>query len=423
MLLLLGQALSARERAPWHRLAERSWVPSGRGRGDAVPRDHMAKRQLSPGGRGTQRIVDVVITGGPAAGKSTVLVKAVEALQDRGWRVFVVPEIPTLLAQSGTTLARTGYPGYDAYLGFQGEVVRLQLAFEGAIRRLAELSEAEKAAIVIDGGAARGGAYVDDGDFPRVCELGGAGLGEVQVRHDAVVYLQSSAHLDGAWVGTANNEARIEASAEVAAALDEVTLRQWVTHPHLEIVPAVASFEEKLRLAVAAVLRAVGDPEPIEVERKYLLERAPGPDTLRSLGAKAVRIEQTYLFPEMPGTEERVRRREVDGLVSYSHTVKADRADGSRQERERHVDGATYEALLTRRDPALQTVSKTRHVFVQGASRFELDELHGPLAAWLLEVEVPELSTPVAIPAELGPVREVTAERAWRNAALAAAGA
>lgn len=60
-----------------------------------------AEREESPRFGGEHPIYKIVITGGPCGGKSTSLSRIQEELGKKGFRVFSVPEIPTLVVQAG----------------------------------------------------------------------------------------------------------------------------------------------------------------------------------------------------------------------------------------------------------------------------------------------------------------------------------
>ena len=42
----------------------------------------------------------IVLTGGPCAGKTTALVKIMEHFSSIGYKVFIIPELPTLFLQA-----------------------------------------------------------------------------------------------------------------------------------------------------------------------------------------------------------------------------------------------------------------------------------------------------------------------------------
>ena len=72
-------------------------------------------------------IKKIVLTGGPCAGKTTALVKIVEYFSGMGYKVFTVPEVPTLYSTGGWN-----YLTPNRQLYYQGEraILETQLALE-----------------------------------------------------------------------------------------------------------------------------------------------------------------------------------------------------------------------------------------------------------------------------------------------------
>lgn len=206
---------------------------------------------------------------------------------------------------------------------------------------------------------------------------------------------------------------------QAAADLDAATLAGWAGHPHVAIVGSQGSFTSKLERTLAAVLGVLGDPDPIEVEAKFVLECPPDLHHPVLVGAVRATIEQVYL-PDRGQGEQRVRARTVAGVTSYTHTTKRDVADGSRVEVERPIGEQEYRELAAVPAPGTQVLRKTRYIFIEGDHRFELDEVHEPVTAWLLEAELVAVGDPVHVPQWLPATRDVTDDRAWRNRALAA---
>ena len=46
-------------------------------------------------------IKKIVLTGGPCAGKTTAMVKVIEHFSSLGYKVFTIPEVPTMFTQAG----------------------------------------------------------------------------------------------------------------------------------------------------------------------------------------------------------------------------------------------------------------------------------------------------------------------------------
>ena len=47
------------------------------------------------------QIKKIVLTGGPCAGKTTAMVKVIEHFSSLGYKVFTIPEVPTMFTQAG----------------------------------------------------------------------------------------------------------------------------------------------------------------------------------------------------------------------------------------------------------------------------------------------------------------------------------
>ena len=48
-----------------------------------------------------KNIKKIVLTGGPCAGKTTALVRIIEHCSGLGYKVFTIPEVPTMFTQAG----------------------------------------------------------------------------------------------------------------------------------------------------------------------------------------------------------------------------------------------------------------------------------------------------------------------------------
>lgn len=93
-------------------------------------------------------IKKIVLTGGPCAGKTTALVRINEYLSNLGYKVFIVPEIPTMVTASGWSYLTDNHDFY-----YEGEkiILELQLEMEDKMQRLAETCT-EPCVIVCDRG-------------------------------------------------------------------------------------------------------------------------------------------------------------------------------------------------------------------------------------------------------------------------------
>ena len=158
---------------------------------------------------------------------------------------------------------------------------------------------------------------------------------------------------------------------------------------------------------------------PLEIERKYLV-RMPDLRVLTALpGCSVSEIEQTYLPDPAPGTTERVRLRRYPDRIEYTRTVKTRLSPVEAREDETRISEEEYRAYLTRRDPALQTVCKTRVAFTVDGQLYEVDLYPFWTRVAVLETELSDSALSAPIPPFLSVIREVTEDRAYANRSLA----
>lgn len=158
---------------------------------------------------------------------------------------------------------------------------------------------------------------------------------------------------------------------------------------------------------------------PLEIERKYLIRR-PAETLLRSLPeADPTAITQTYLKADDSGMVRRVRKRgsEEKGW-QFTYTCKQVIGFGKRIELEDEISEAQYQALLDESEPTMHPIAKVRWTFRYEGQFFELDvyELSDTLAT--LEIELPDIDTPVKFPPMLELIEDVTGKRGYSNFAM-----
>ena len=154
----------------------------------------------------------------------------------------------------------------------------------------------------------------------------------------------------------------------------------------------------------------------IETEHKYII-KMPSQMLLSTLPSS--KIEQTYITSDGgDNVTERVRRREYDDRVVYTHTKKRRVSDMSHEEYEDEITAEEYGALLTRKCADTATLYKTRYLLSYMGQTFELDVYTFWQNIAVMELEVGKESDAVTLPPEIEVVREVTGDRRFTNAAL-----
>jgi len=275
----------------------------------------------------------------------------------------------------------------------------------------------EKVLIVCDRGALDNKAYMTDLDFSCVLEALGCNEVELRDNYDAVFHLVTAAKGAEQFYTTANNAARTE-TVEQAAALDDKLIAAWTGHPHLRIIDNATDFEDKLKRLIAEISSFLGEPEPYEIERKFLIEY-PDVIALEKLpNCQRVEIIQTYLTAPA-GEESRVRQRGIDGNYIYFQTTKKKVTELKRVEVERRLSKDEYLRLLMDADPACRPIRKTRYCLTFDNQYFEIDVYPFWKNKAILEIELADESAEIRFPAQIKVIGEVTDDDSYKNASLA----
>ena len=363
-------------------------------------------------GEKQMEITKIVITGGPCAGKTTAMSWIQSNFIKKGYTVLFVPETATELITGGVAPWTC-----SSNVEYQKCQMKLQLEKEKIFEQGAKTMNADKVLIVCDRGALDNKAYMTDLDF--ACVLKSLGCNEVELRdnYDAVFHLVTAAKGAEKFYTTANNTARTE-TVEQAAALDDKLISAWTGHPHLRVIDNATDFEDKLKRLIMEISAFLGEPEPYEIERKFLIEY-PDVEELEKLpNCQRVEIIQTYLTAPA-GEESRVRQRGIDGNYIYFQTTKRKITDLKRVEVERRLSKDEYLRLLMDADPNCRPIRKTRYCLTYDNQYFEIDVYPFWQDKAIIEIELADENAEIRFPRQIKVMKEVTNDASYKNASLA----
>ncbi len=364
----------------------------------------------------------IVLTGGPCAGKTTALNFLTEKLSDFGFSVVVVPEVPTLLINSGLDPRIKSAGGkFDLY-EFEKLIPKTQLKFEDEIFGPAlNIKPGRQKLMICDRGCMDTKAYVNPDDWQKI--LIDLKMTEVDLRdkrYDSVFHLVTAAEGKEEFYNL-NNPARLESLIEARQA-ELRTRNAWLGHPHLKVIDNSTLFDDKLKRLLNAIRKSLGVPVPIETERKFLIRR---PVYLSDIPChyQRIEIEQIYL-PNQGEETVRIRRRSQGHAAVYFETRKMPGPmPYSRIEIEKQISKHEYyQKANLAADPDLDVIRKIRICFLHKHQYFELDLFFEPARLrnlQLLEIELTEENDKVEIPDWLGEVSEVTDNPEYSNHLLA----
>lgn len=357
-------------------------------------------------------ITKIVVTGGPCGGKSTAMTWIQNAFTQMGYTVLFVPETATELIGGGVAPWTCGTNAQ-----YQRCQMYLQLEKEKIFEMAAKTMNAEKVLIVCDRGTLDNKAYMTEAEFAEV--VSDLGTSEVELRdsYGAVFHLVTAAKGAIEFYTLANNAARTE-TAEQARELDDKLISAWTGHPHFRVIDNSSDFEGKMNDLIKEIASFLGEPEPLEVERKFLIEY-PDIAWLESLpNCRKVEIIQTYLNSE--GDDEvRVRQRGIGGNYIYFETVKRKLSDLKRVEIERRLTKEEYLSLLMNADTTKRQIRKNRYCLTYEGQYFEIDVYPFWDDKAVMEIELSDENADIVFPREIKVICEVTDDPAYKNASLA----
>lgn len=358
------------------------------------------------------KISKIVLTGGPCAGKTTALNWINNYFSKRGYTVLNVSETATELISNGVAPWTCG-TNYD-YQTFQ---IKLQKVKEQIFDAAAKTMKNDKILIVCDRGILDNKSYMKEVEFSRILKDMDTNETKERDAYDAVFHLVSAAKGKEDVYTLANNKARTE-SIEEAQKLDDRIISAWTGHPHFRIIDNSTEFEEKLERLLKEISSFLGEPEPYEIERKFLIYYPNIKELENMPNCTKVDIIQTYLKSDTD-TERRIRARGVDGDYVYYLTEKRKISDLKRVEIERKHTQDENLALLMEADNKLHTIHKTRYCLSENNQYFEIDIYPEWDSQAIMEIELSSEEETIKMPEFIKVVKEVTDDDIYKNYQMA----
>lgn len=183
-------------------------------------------------------------------------------------------------------------------------------------------------------------------------------------------------------------------------------IKSWLGNEHLRLVADESALAAEIDFFL-------GIPEPLEIERKFLIEKPDEEMLLRYELCDFADIAQAYA--ENDGGRFRVRKRGRDGDFIYIKTEKIKLSEMKRIEHETRITQAQYTESIK----GQKVLYKRRYLLLYGEKCFELDIFPFWQDKALLEIELKAETESFALPPFLKVIKEVTQDKAYRNSVLA----
>ncbi len=358
------------------------------------------------------KISKVVLTGGPCAGKTTALSWISNYFAKRGYAVLFVPETATELISNGVAPWTCG-----TNLDYQICQMKLQKYKETIFEAAAKTMNNEKVLIVCDRGMLDNKAYMSDVEFKKALRELNTSETKERDEYDAIFHLVTAAKGKEEAYTLANNGARTE-TPEQARKLDDMIIASWTGHPHFRIIDNSTEFEEKLERLIKEIASFLGEPEPFEIERKFLIYYPNLKELDNMPNCTKVDITQTYLKSDND-VERRVRARGINGDYLYYLTEKRKISNLKRIEIERKLSQDEYLKLLMESDNKLHTIHKTRYCLTENNQYFEIDIYPEWDNQAIMEIELSSEDEEIKVPNFIEIIDEVTDKEEYKNYQMA----
>jgi len=361
-----------------------------------------------------KNITRIVLTGGPAAGKTTLISRILkEFKQEDGWKVITIPETATDLI-SGFGIKPFG--NCVSMEQFQYFVIDDQLHKEKLALKAAELVPEDNVLIVYDRAIFDDKSYISDEQFEKALACFGKTEEEILSGYDAVLHLVTCAK-GAEFAYNFGNAARYE-DVSVAREKDDLTLRAWSKHPKVHVIDNSVDFDEKINRAIRAIYSIIGLGAPQSAKHKYLIEKPDCEVLTQKYGATAVEMMQTYLVSNNFNVVRRIRQERNGDSYLYFYTEKRVADDGTRWITERPISEKQYISHLMESDMSLHNVRKTKYRFIFDARRFDIDfypfsDDRAIMFVYFNGDDVGEL------PEEIKVIKDVTGDLQYKNRSLA----
>ena len=191
---------------------------------------------------------NIVLTGGPCAGKTTTIAKVKEDLENLGYHVLLLNECATEVINGGI---RPFGDNQVSVFDFQNEVLNLQLFKEKRYLDIIDkLPEDTNCIILSDRGIMDSKAYLGSELFTKLLDQNNLKEEDLGHQYDMIIHLVTVATNNQNKYNTSTNSAIFEEDIDEVIDLDRRTNEVWQKHKNLKRVEATGTIEEKIEKVI-----------------------------------------------------------------------------------------------------------------------------------------------------------------------------
>lgn len=177
--------------------------------------------------------MNILITGGACAGKTSCIEKSKEFIKNKGFDIEVYEEVPTRMILNGETPEKLGKGE------FLNKVIKKQ------IEQIMDIKPNEKCVRIYDGSPIDMIKFINRDELENIFKEYSTSLDEIINFYDCIIHLESVSKEMPELYSNENNKART-LDVKKSAERDEKLLEVYSNHKNRYIVPVCESFEEKI---------------------------------------------------------------------------------------------------------------------------------------------------------------------------------
>lgn len=260
-------------------------------------------------------IVKIVFTGGPCAGKTTLINSVQNYLRESGYNVIVVPETATLLKEAGIN-----FKLLNNVISFQKFILKMQLFNERLAYDAAKVKN-DKIIILYDRGVLDNKSYC--GNYEIFNNL----LNEEQIEeldklddYNIVFDLITLADCNPSKYTLENNKQR-EETPEEAIVLDRKTSNAWTGHRNIRIINTNISEDEVFEIVKNEINNLLTSESKKEIKKYDIVNVLEDFYEYDDNNSRLIKIEEIKLLRPIDNINYNLYKRTYKGCTTYIFKV------------------------------------------------------------------------------------------------------
>jgi len=340
----------------------------------------------------------IVFTGGPCAGKTTLIDKTKKYLLEKGYDVLVIPETATILKQIGLDFESVG-----SVKEFQEAMFKAQKFYEDLVIQTPRRNKS-KLIILYDRGILDNKAYCGSSEiFDSILKKHHSFELEELDDYDVVLNLVSLAVCNPKKYNLTSNTQRTE-NIEEAAQIDKKTSDVWAGHRNLKIINSNITIEESFEIIKKSIINLINGIDIKDINQIYLDNTLEDFNDYNDNNSRLIKIQRMVLNVENTNNEYVLYKRSYKDNETYILQIYKYLGNSKIVYCDKKISFQEYLGFITRYK--LKDIEIYKQLsFVKDRQLYEIKFLKN---ATILEYEENKLNEKLVLPNNLKIVKEKT---------------